>query len=170
MRWFTREWQRGDLADGEDEARRAGYAAYVDSIAGRVPERVLAFALPRERHMAVDDALLDLLEVDAAGRRVRLRLLNGDLPTGYGILDLEFAGAELVGPAVGELAALFADPRTEFLVHEVWLAGDGSGMEARFLLWPDGELAIAFADLAAGWAPIADTTRSARRNLVAVIE
>jgi hypothetical protein len=72
---------------------------------------------------------------------------------------LGFEGARLVGRDVPRLQPILEDPDTEFLVHEVELV-DGE-REIRFLLWPDGELAIRCRAVTSEWQGIADDTRSA---------
>jgi hypothetical protein len=81
MRWFTREWQRGELSDAEADARDPAYADYIRSIAGRLAAHVLDFALPTNAHLWVDDAKVDQAVIDTEHRLIRLRLLNGD-PSG----------------------------------------------------------------------------------------
>ncbi len=159
MRFFTRAWQHGDDRDSAADDPTAAYAAYLRSVAGRLPEHILAFATPTRRHLAVDDAKVDRAEIDAPNRRISLRLLNGDVQTGYGKLDLVFAEARLLEPSPRLAEAILTDPRTEFLVHEVERMTDGS-LEVRFLLWPDGELAIGCRDVRATWKAIEDTSRT----------
>lgn len=159
MRFFTRAWQRGDDPDQDDSEPIAAYSAYLRSVADRLPDHVLAFATPTERHLAVDDAKVDRGELDAAKRQISLRLLNGDLQTGYGKLDLNFKDAQLVDPSLPRAKSFLEDPRTEFLVHEVELMDDGS-LEVRFLLWPDGELVLGCRDVQATWTAIEDTSRT----------
>ena len=167
MKWFTREWQSGEMADEQSGRVAPAYAAYAHSIESRLPDHVLAFAAPTERHLAVDDAKVDRTVLDVDRRQISFRLLTGDLPTGYGMLDLVFVDADLVDPSVDRLRALFEDERTAFLVHEVELVDEDGRLEVRFLLWPDGEIAIRCSDVQAQWAPISDTTRTdARRELV----
>ena len=163
MHWFTRSWQ---LGDDPTEDPVSAYKTYLDSVASELPDAVLAFAESRERHLAVDDAKVDQAILDREARRVSLRLLNGDLPTGYGKLRLDFEDADLVTPAPAEAEVLLRDAKTEFLVHEVELRADGR-LEVRFLLWPTGELVIRCHRLTTAWTPIKDQTRTAyRRDVV----
>jgi len=168
MRWFASEWQSGGL-DGAEAARcESDYAAYIASIAGQRPERVLVLALPRHRQLSLDDAKLNAFETDAARRRIRLRVLNGDLQADYGKFQIECECAGHMAPPVAELRAVFTDERTEFLRQEIELVSEGPAFELRFLLWPRGELAIQCEDLQATWSGILDTTCSDRRNEVIV--
>jgi hypothetical protein len=159
MKWFTRDWQRGAGADPVPAYRR-----YVRSVADRLPAHVLAFAEPSDRHLSVDDAKVDRVQVDAARRRVNVRLLNGDLPSGYGMLDIELIDADLVAPSDDRIAAALEAPRTEFLAHELELQDDGT-YEVRFLLWPEGEFAIRCRDLQTSWTPAPDRS-GYRREVV----
>jgi hypothetical protein len=154
MGWFTRAWQRGEPPDDHDPIE--AYRSYLTDHREQLSDAEFAFAASSDRHLAVGDAKLDRLEVEAANRRIRLRVLNGDLDTGYGYLTLGFEGARLVGRDVPRLQPILEDPDTEFLVHEVELV-DGE-REIRFLLWPDGELAIRCRAVTSEWQGIADDT------------
>lgn len=165
MKWYTREWQRGDLSDTESDRRGPDYAAYVASIAASLPTHVVAFALPDHDHQSVDDAFVDLAEFDEAVGRVHLRLVNGSLQTGYGAFDIQLDGVTSIVPPADELEPLLADPRTEFLAQEVHALDDGV-IEVAFLLWPDGQFAIRCADVRTSWTPVA--SRDDHRNEVLI--
>jgi len=165
MKWYTREWQRGDLPDEESDRRDPGYAGYVASISDRLPAHVVELALPQDEHQSVDDALVDLAEFDEAAARVRFRLVNGSLQTGYGALDLQLSGVTSIVPPPDELKPLLANPRTEFLRQEVHALGDGA-IEVAFLLWPEGEFAVRCADVQSSWTPVA--SRDDHRNEVLI--
>src|SRR4051812_28794232 len=119
MKWYTRQWQRGDLSDADSDRRDVEYRAYVASIADRIPPHVLAFALPDNEQMSVDDGRVDLAQFDAG--RVLLRLVNGSLQTGYGYFDIEMSGVTSITPTVEELRPILESPHTEFLRQEVHL-------------------------------------------------
>jgi hypothetical protein len=170
VRWFTREWQDGELSDEEAEARDPAYAAYVRSIADRLPERLRAFALATEAAMSVHDALVDQADLDIAAGRIELLLLNGDLQAGYGKLRLTFLDAELVEPSVERLRDLLTNRRTEFLRQELELDETlpATPYGIRFLLWPEGQIAIRCRDLQIEWHSIEDNSRSDYRNEVRI--
>lgn len=170
MRWFTREWQDGELSDEDAEARDPAYAEYVLSIADRLPQRIRAFALATEAAMSVHDALVDEADLDVAAGRIEFLLLNGDLQAGYGKLRLTFLDAELLEPTVERLGQLLADPRTEFLRQELELTEGPSATAhtVRFLLWPEGQISIRCRDLLIEWHSIRDNTRRNHRNEVRV--
>jgi hypothetical protein len=155
MRWFTRAWQRGDTPESYDPV--ALYREYLVEIKPVVPQHVFDFAASVRRHLAVDDARLDRFDVDPLGSCARLTVWNGDEPTGYGKLEIDFYDAHVVGATVDEVKARLRHPPTEFLVHEVEVV-DG-GIEVRFLLYPDGELHIACRDLRVEWRPIDEGLR-----------
>ena len=77
MRWFTREWQDGDLSDEAAEARDPDYRAYIRSVIDRLPEHVRAFAQEMTEHMSAHDGLIDRATIDLVNRRIELVLLNG---------------------------------------------------------------------------------------------
>jgi hypothetical protein len=162
VKWFTRAWQRGDEPDVNPGD---AYAAYIRAISAQLPPHVGEFALPSRRHFAVDDARVDRAELDRDGRTLRLRLLNGDLPTGYGKLTLDFVAAEIAEPVPAEAGRLLADRSTEFLVHEVELVAPRQ-YEVRFLLHPRGELHVRCEDVRPTWEPIDDRTRTDYRSEV----
>lgn len=169
MRWFTREWQNGQLTDAEADARGPAYAAYVNSVADRLPPHLLEFALPQGVDMSVHDALVDRAEIYPISRHIRLRLVNGDLQSGYGKLDLDCIDAELLDPDVDRLQALLENPKTEFLSQEVELIeGQPPRFEIRFLLWPEGQIAIRCSDLQPSRTAAGEMARSDHRNQVLV--
>jgi hypothetical protein len=171
MRWFTREWQSGQLTDEEAEARDPAYARYIKSVADRMPPHIFDFAMPTNAHISVDDAKVDRAEIDIAGRSIRLRLLNGDLQEGYGKLNLDFIDAELIEPTVERLRVFLANPRTEFLRQEVEPGeGVGTPFEVGFLLWPDGQITIRCTDLVISWVAVEDRTRKDYRSDVIVTD
>lgn len=171
VRWFTREWQSGELSDEEAEARDFAYAAYIRAHAAYLPHRIRAFALPTDAHMSVHDALVDQAEIDALKGRIELVLLNGDLQAGYGKLRLTFLDAELAAPRQERLRELLANVATEFLRQELELGeeSDATPYTVRFLLWPEGEIEIRCRDLHIDWHPIEDTTRSDHRSEVRIL-
>lgn len=166
MKWFTRQWLDGELSDAEAKGRQRAYTAYLDTISDRLPAAALDLARPRHPHASISDALVDRIVVDERARRVMIRLLNGELPAGYGKLDIEFEDAELVEPGVERLRQLLAAARTEFVRCEIELIGDGGRLELRFLLWPNGEIAVRCAALTTAWHPIEDDTRTDFANEV----
>jgi hypothetical protein len=111
MRWFTRAWQRGDKSDDYDA--NAAYATQLSDLREKMPRGGYEFAASSQRHLAVDDAKLDRLEVEGATGRILLRLLNGDRHTGYGHLTLVFEHARLVGTPLEALREILEDPRTD---------------------------------------------------------
>jgi hypothetical protein len=163
MKWYTRQWQRGDLSDAESDRRDVEYRAYVASIADRIPPHLLSFALPENEHMSVDDGYLDLAEFDAG--RVLLRLVNGSLQSGYGHFEIEMTGVTSIEPGADELRPILASPGTEFLRQEVHLLDDVA-IEVAFLLWPEGEFAVRCSDLRTAWR--ATASRDDHRNAVVV--
>jgi hypothetical protein len=160
MKWYTRAWQRGDDPAVDPSVAYSDYIRGLD-----IPDHVRAFAIPERRHLATDDAKVDRAELDGDKATLRLRLLNGDLLTGYGRLQLDFASAVVVEPSIDEASRLLADRSTEFLVHEVELVAPGA-YEVRFLLYPRGELHVRCRDVRATWEAIADQTRTDYRSEV----
>lgn len=159
MKWYTRAWQRGDSEADPSPA----YRAYVRSIEADLPLHIRDFATTAMRHLGVDDAKVDLAAYDRQKRALRLRLLNGDIPSGYGKLTLDFTDADVVEPALKDARELLGNATTEFLAHEVELLPTGR-YEVRFLLYPRGELHVECEDVRAEWAAIADQTRKDFRS------
>jgi hypothetical protein len=171
VRWFTREWQNGELSDEEAEARDRAYAAYLRERVEHLPQPIRGFALPTDAHMSVHDALVDEAEIDSRKGQIEFVLLNGDLQAGYGKLRLTFLDAELATPSVGRLRELLATQRTEFLRQELEIGDESEATPytIRFLLWPEGEIEIRCRDLLIDWHPIEDTTRSDHPNEVRIL-
>ena len=136
MKHLTREWYDA----GHDDDVYFAYRRYLTSISEGLSAPVLALALS-DLH---DARFLDI-DHDAGSQVLRLRLRIGFRRIGYADLHLHFGGVDL-SALDGNPAALLADPQTEVIYHEVDLRGDGR-FEHRLLLWPRGELVIAFDSL-----------------------
>ena len=133
MKYLTRDWYES----GHDDDGYFAYRRYLTSISEHLPAQVLALALSD-----LHDALLKDVAHDAPARTLALRLRCGFRRIGYSDLILQYKNVSLTAND-GDPAALLADPETQVIYHEVDVADDGR-FEHRLLLWPRGELTIAF--------------------------
>ncbi len=136
MKWFTREWTRGQLSDAEDDAVPALYAEHLDQI----EDQLSAGARDLARNLNVHDGRVKGWR--QANKTIELDVVVGDLQAGYQRVLLTFEGSKLVRPtSLDDLG--FGNLRTEILYDEVDVTDSGA-FEYRLLVWPDGEIAIRF--------------------------
>ena len=136
MKWFTREWTRGQLSDAEADAVPALYAEHLDHIEAQLSVGALDLA----RNLNVHDGRVKGWR--QANKTIELDVVAGELQAGYQRILLTFEGSKLVHPtSLDDLD--FANPRTEILYDEVDVTDSGA-FEYRMLVWPDGEVAIRF--------------------------
>jgi hypothetical protein len=150
MRWLTRDLTGvgGDeMSTAAAVERRAAYGRHRLAILPRLPDdfRTLAVDPIHKPVRSLHDGRLETWHADLPGRLV-LTVICGDQQRGYERLQIEYRHAELFGTDERRLAQWFADPRTEWLDHEVDALSDGR-FEHRHLLWPNGEFGVRFAEI-----------------------
>src|SRR5260221_2686314 len=138
MRFFTREWAIGGLAEGETENTVAAYQVHLLRISHALPGRL--------REMIERVSLHDGLVQKAVLRRDRvldLLIRAGDLQRGYVDAALHYRNVSSVkgnqSPAV-----LLASDDLEILYDEIDVSLETGELEHRFLFHPDGEVMVRF--------------------------
>jgi hypothetical protein len=100
---------------------------------------------------------MDRVIINRALGRISVRLLQGDdPPTGNGLLTLIFEDAEFVEGSADELEHWITATETDFICEEIdeWPGPGPQRWKVGFLLWPEGEFAIAFKDFRYEWTPV----------------
>jgi hypothetical protein len=143
MRFFTRAWCTGELSDDECEQVVSAYWRHVAEIAPRLPADARLLA----EQLSLHDGLFRRLIVNQTAQTCRMELRCGDLQVGYFDLDIEYRDASFMALDVDNAATIVDGEHSEILYDEVDIIGNGRFVH-RLLCWPQGELWIAFADLA----------------------
>jgi hypothetical protein len=149
MRFFTKEWLRGELTDAAFEATPVAYRLHLATL--QLPAAVSALA-------AVDmhDGLLLDVRHDPQSAELTLRLRCGDLQRGYRDLNITYSGTTLEESSLSVLREAMRDPKDEFLYDEVDRFGDR--FEHRFILASHNEVRVTFANVAVGSHPVSSRT------------
>jgi hypothetical protein len=134
VRWFTREWTSGVLSEEEWGRAVPAYRRHVERI--------------RPLLVARADDLLDVnvhdgevLDFSVAEPDFTLTLRIGDLQVGYEMATLIYRRARLLIPSPTDVDDVLSSG-VEALYDEVDVLGDE--LVHRVLLWPTGEVHIAF--------------------------
>lgn len=147
MRWLTREWQSGALPADERETRWASYLEHRDATAIHLPP-----ALHRLAAADVDGALTlhravpDWWAIEP-GKAFTLAVITGD--DGHdaeGVpqrIVLQYGGHLELSASAADLDRWLSDPAARLLYDEIEVL-PGRRFEQRFLLAPDGEVAVRF--------------------------
>jgi hypothetical protein len=152
MEWLTREWARGEIPKKVADAAHAAYYEHLAALAASSERTVSEFAGSQDPRLDLSDGLVDWIEVDRSNRLVRIRLVQGNLQDGYGLLDVVAREAQLEAPDLERLAKLVASPDTEIWYWELDRSSESvDRFELRFLLWPEGEVDVSFTSLDWTW-------------------
>jgi len=135
MKWFTREWQLGELSERETREAIADYMHHVSRIRGAIEGRADGLT-----ELGLHDAIIMNHSLEPGLFVCELLMLAPG--SGYGVTRLSYADAELnVSPDDVDGLCLTNDD-VEVLYDEVDL--QGGQCVHRLLLGPSGELHITF--------------------------
>jgi hypothetical protein len=147
MKFFTRAWVNGEMADDQAAALPDAYWHYLTALDLPTPIVALSKVNPH-------DGYLMALEHDPEHSRLIVRLRCGDLQRGYSDVTLAFSQVA-VDPATLETLRRSVRPASvEVLYDEVDRSGEC--FEYRLLLDPDGEVSIQFKEVDLAERPVAD--------------
>jgi hypothetical protein len=137
MRYFTRQWQNGELSDDAFESAVTAYQSHLMGIKDDLPAmlRDLVSAVP------LHDGIVSMITLAKGTLLVVLRA--GDLQVGYFDVTLIYRDLKdfIVLPSA---ATVFEATHPEIIADEVDLAGSSPEFEHRFLLDPIGEMLVRF--------------------------
>ena len=157
MRFFTREWCRGDLEDEDAERIPELYAEHLRALRDRLPPRVLRFSEEINLH----DGLVRDLSLDEKAGTLRVRIRAGDQQVGYYDVDLLYLGVVLDPRTVPILEKVRRDARYELLYDELD-ADESPQVVHRLIFSPEDEVEIRFRDLS--WRRTPQDDRSEQVN------
>jgi hypothetical protein len=135
MRFFTKEWLRGELTDAAFKAAPAAYRHHLTT--QRFPPDVLLLS-----DVDIHDGLLLDMKHEPASAQLMLQLRCGDLQRGYFDLHIQYSGVTRDSESLSVLHFAMQDPKDEFLYDELDRAGDR--FEHRCILSSHREVCIAF--------------------------
>ena len=135
MKFFTRAWARGEMANAEAAAVPDVYWRYVATL--NLPTSVAALS-----QVNPHDALVLGVEHQPELLRLTLRLRCGDLQRGYSDITLAFSQVVVDGVTLDTLKHAMRPARVEVLYDEVDRSDER--FEYRLLLDPVGEVRIRF--------------------------
>jgi hypothetical protein len=139
MRWFTRELYQGGDADNAWSAALAQYEAHLIDLLPRLPQSLRDLAM-----LSLHDGRFTECTLAAHVALVTLRLVGGDDRQSYVEVAIRYDQASIVGASPTDVAGWMEDRLTEVLYDELDL--DDGTYQHRYLLWPQGEFAVHFAD------------------------
>ncbi len=135
MKFFTRAWVKGEMADEQAAVLLEAYWHYITSLDLPTPIVALSKVNPH-------DAYLVALEHDPEHSRLMLRLRCGDLQRGYSDVTLAFSRVAVDRETLDTLRHAMRPASVEVLYDEVDRSREC--FEYRLLLYPDGEVSIQF--------------------------
>ena len=152
MRYFTRGWANGELADAESEQVALDYRARLNEIAPRLPKELLELA----QRINLHDAIIDHVWWEPSRRRLTLKLIciKSD-PDTHEAVELVYDDAMLGPRRIESLRRAALSRDTELLFDEVDIDEEGT-FTHRILFWPSEEVTIDFGSLALATRPVAD--------------
>ena len=142
MRFFTRAWCDGDVAEEEADRVPQLYAAHLRSIRSRLPFRVRRFIDDINLH----DGRIREVQLSDADHTLLIRIRAGDQQVGYYDADLVYHDFEMESATSAVLDKARANDSYELLYDEFDTA-EANRLVHRFILRPEGEALIAFRDL-----------------------
>jgi hypothetical protein len=147
MKFFTRAWVNGEMADDHAAALRDAYWHYLTALDLPTPIVALSKVNPH-------DGYLMAFEHDPEHSRLIVRLRCGDLQRGYSDVTLAFSQVAVDRATLGTLRRSVRPASVEVLYDEVDRLGEC--FEYRLLLHPDGEVSIQFKEVDLAELPVAD--------------
>lgn len=153
MKYFTREWQRGDLSEDDLARVSEAYDERLAAIAGSLPPGLRAFAENRGPlngvlRRAVAERDLDFLI---------LEMIVDDPEYGQCDMEISYLGLRWDWIDMGALARRARDPETRILCHEVDFISP-TEFEHSFLFAPRDHVTIRFSDVAISRVAVGERT------------
>jgi hypothetical protein len=139
MKYFTKAWHRGELADSEVDRLQKCYWDYIEENKNSFPNSVRLLAIEVNLH----DGLFSAVNVNQSANALKMSVIIGDLQAGHEDLDLIYSGVDFTRLDIDHLRSLANAENTEFLYDELENLGNDN-YEHRISFWPDGEISIQF--------------------------
>lgn len=139
MRFFTKEWFRGELPDADFEAVPVAYSEHLTAL--KLPADVSVLAVTD-----IHDGHLLGIRYDPRVAELTLWLRCGDLQRGYRDLSIRYSGVTLDASSNAVLHKALRIPKDEFLYDEVDRRDDR--FEHRIILASQSEACVTFTGVA----------------------
>ena len=139
MRFFTQEWQRGDLSDAEAEAVYPAYQQHLDTLVPKLPATIRVLAWGINLH----DGLIRQVRMNRPAATIAIELRCGDLQVGYFDLDLTYGDVDFAASDLDDLSGAARDVEASALYDEID-RGTGACWVHRISFSPEREIAICF--------------------------
>ena len=161
MRWFTPEWTTSDVAFESDPVLD-DFQRHLDYMVPLVPVGWVELVTQSDVRLRLAGALIERLSYDPSSSSISIDAVQGDLDAGYGLLELRFRSASIVGimPHI-DVANPGRSVEIRYVEFELVARGPAE-CEMRFLLWPPGEFGIRFGEMTWTWQPLDDRRVEAR--------
>lgn len=138
MKFFTREWVNGEMADEATNSIVPSYFQHIETL--HLPQSIKDLANLNTH----DGYILDVKHVPTTAT-LRMRIRCGDLQVGYFDVKVTFLGATISLDHLATLVRAKRPAKTEILYDEV--DREGGVYEYRQLLYPEREVSIGFSDV-----------------------
>jgi hypothetical protein len=145
MKFFTRAWTHGEMADEDFEAVPSSYSAYLTTL--RLPASIEAL-LKINPH----DAFILAVAYQPECSLLALKLRCGDFQRGYSDVSLAFSEVRMDRGSLDMLRSAVWPAQAEVLYDEVDRSGEL--FEYRLLLYPDGEVSFRFLEVGISEQPV----------------
>ena len=142
MKYFTSEWRNGDMSDLEVERVRANYRHLQARIAPLLPFNAQELSTAVNLH----DGLVVQFALSRKKSEFVIRLICGDLQTGYYDMTLRYIGALTKTMDTAALRAIAADRNSQLLYDEIDIDGNGF-IHHNMSFYPKGEIEVVFKDV-----------------------
>jgi hypothetical protein len=146
VRFFTKEWLRGELTDAAFEAVPAAYHLHLATL--QLPDDVSALSA-----VDIHDGLLLAVQYERQSAELIIRLRCGNLQRGYSDLSIKYSGAALDSSSLSVLHEAVRVPKDEFLFDEVDRRDER--FEHRVILSSHREVCVTFATVTVDALPVA---------------
>jgi hypothetical protein len=139
MRFFTRDWCNGEMADEESEKVVSNYWSYFDSISEKFPYNILDFA----KEISIHDGLIRRIIVDRKLTSVHLLLRCGNLQDSYFDLDISNSGVVFNLSDISAFESLSKNNESEILYDEFDIESNRLYVH-RIIFHPEHEISVIF--------------------------
>jgi hypothetical protein len=138
MKFFTKEWLRGELSDDAFEAVPADYLRHLTEL--KLPPNIAVLA-----NINLHDARVLHTRFDPAATLLSLRVRRGDLQRGYLESGFDYSGALVDDEGIVNLHRAVTEPYDEVLYDEIGRIGDR--FEHRLIFASHREVYVSFSSV-----------------------
>ena len=144
-------------------AALAQYEAHLAALLPQLPESLRDLS-----KASLHDARFTECTIAPAAAVVTIRLVGGDHQGSYFALAIRYDHASIVGASLTDAADWIEERLTEVLYDELDM-DDAGAYQHRYLLWPQGEFALRFADAQTSITPASSEQYESAKGHVEII-